>query len=46
MTQIVNIIQVSKLVGLSVYALRKGAREGRFPSIRAGAVANEKSLFA
>jgi hypothetical protein len=45
MTQIVNITQASKLVGLSTYTLRKGAREGRFPSLRAGGVERGKILF-
>ena len=45
MAQIVNITQASKLVGLSTYALRKGAKEGRFPSLRAGGTTNGKILF-
>ena len=45
MEQIVNITRASKLTGLSMYALRKGANSGRFPAIRAGAVENGKILF-
>lgn len=45
MAQIVNITMASKLTGLSTYALRKGAKEGRFPSLRAGGVENGKILF-
>lgn len=45
MPQIINIVQASKLTGLSTYALRMGAKNGRFPSIRAGAVKNGKILF-
>jgi len=45
MAQIVNITQASKLVGVSTYALRKGAKEGRFPHIRAGGTENGKFLF-
>ncbi|MDR3597087.1 hypothetical protein [Clostridium sp.] len=45
MAQIVNITLASKLTGLSTYALRKGAKEGRFPAIRAGGTTNGKILF-
>lgn len=45
MSQIVNITTASKLTGLSQYALRKGALSGRFPSTRAGGVANGKIVF-
>lgn len=45
MEQIVNITQAAKLTGLSTYSLRKGAKEGRFPSLRAGGVENGKILF-
>ena len=45
MAQIVNITLASKLTGLSTYALRKGAIEGRFPHIRAGGTENGKILF-
>lgn len=45
MAQIVNITQASKLVGVSTYTLRKGAKEGRFPHIRAGGTTNGKILF-
>lgn len=45
MSQIVNITIASKLTGLSTYALRKGAKEGRFPSLRAGGTTNGKILF-
>ena len=43
--QIVNITQASQLTGLSTYALRKGAKSGRFPSIRAGESETGKILF-
>lgn len=45
MAQIVNITQAAKLTGMSTYALRKGAKEGRFPSLRLGGVENGKILF-
>ena len=45
MSRVVSIKQASKLTGLSSYALRKGAIEGRFPSTRAGGVENGKILF-
>jgi len=43
MAQIVNITQASTLTGLSTYALRKGAKEGRFPHLRTAE--NGKILF-
>jgi hypothetical protein len=45
MTQLVSITQAAKLTGLSTYILRKGAKEGRFPSLRAGGTTNGKILF-
>lgn len=45
MAQVVNITLASKLTGLSAYALRKGAKEGRFPHIRAGGTEKGKILF-
>jgi|GEM_PF-6028699 len=43
MAQIVNITIASKLTGLSTYALRKGAKEGRLPHLRTAE--NGKYLF-
>lgn len=43
MSQIVNITTASKLTGLSIYALRKGAKEGRLPHLRMRA--NGKILY-
>jgi hypothetical protein len=45
MAQIVSITEAAKLTGLSTYILRKGAKEGRFPSLRAGGVEKGKILF-
>lgn len=36
MAQYTDITETSKLLGLSVTALRRGARSGRFPHIRSG----------
>lgn len=45
MAQYTNISEASRLTGLSITALRRGVRLGRFPHVRVGGTPRGKLLF-
>ncbi len=45
MAQYTDITTISRLTGLSVTTLRRGARSGRFPHVRLGTAPKSKMLF-
>lgn len=45
MAQYVNILEASRLVGISVIGLRRGVKAGRFPAVRVGNTPKGKLIF-